>query len=364
MTLSQGSVTATAGPSVVASPDAAAGVAPWRLAARRLTRNRAALFSLALLALVVLACLLAPLYAAHVADTDPFRSNLTGTTVVDGEEVLVIQPNASGLGSTPIGPTWSAHYFLGADTQGRDVAARLLYAGRTSLLVGVVAALASAVIATLVGMTAGYFGGWIDAVITRLLDLMWAFPVYLLAISLSTVLLLEGVSIGPLEIDPNSLWLPIVIIAGVYVPYLARPVRGEILALRRREFVESAVGQGARTGRILFGELLPNVIPTVIVFLPLMIATDILTESSLSFLSIGVQAPSASWGTLITDGQQQLYTRPLVSIAPGLMLALSIVLLNVVADGVREAIDPRGLLPRARGQRRAARRLRRAGGAQ
>jgi peptide/nickel transport system permease protein len=101
----------------------------------------------------------------------------------------------------------------------------------------------------------------------------------------------------------------------------------------------------------------------VIVFLPLMIATAILTESSLSFLSIGVQAPSASWGTMITDGQVQLYTRPLVSIAPGVMLAFSIVLLNVVADGVREAIDPRGLLPRARGQRRARRRLRRAASA-
>lgn len=362
MTLSQGTITSAAEVPVAASPDAAAGAAPWRLALRRLTRNRGASIALVLLALVVLACLLAPLYAAHVASTDPFRSNLTGTTVVDGKEVPVIEPNASGLGSTPIGPTWSPRYLLGADTQGRDVAARLLYAGRTSLFVGVAAALATAVVATLIGMTAGYFGGWVDAVITRALDLMWAFPVYLLAISLSTVLLLQGIAIGPLDIDPNSLWLPIVIIAVVYVPYLARPVRGETLALRQREFVESAVGQGARTARILFGEVLPNVIPTVIVFLPLMIATDILTESSLSFLSIGVQAPGASWGTMITDGQQQLYTRPLVSIAPGVMLATSIVLLNVVADGVREAIDPRGLLPRARGRRRLERRRRRSGG--
>ena len=340
---------------VIASDDAATGAAPWRMAAARLWGNRAALLALVVLTLIVLACFLAPVYAARVAHTDPFRSNLAGTTVVDGKDVPVIAPNPSGLGSTPIGPTWSGRYFLGADTQGRDVAARLLYAGRTSLLVGFAAAALTAAVSTAIGLGAGYFGGWIDAIISRLLDLLWAFPVYLLAISLSTVLLLQGLSIGPLSINPTSLWLPIGIITLVYIPYLARPIRGEVLALKEREFVESAVGQGAATWRILLGELLPNVIPTVIVFLPLMVATDILTESSLSYLSIGVQAPQASWGTLITDGQSQLYTRPWVSIAPGAVLAVSIVLLNVVADGVRDAIDPRGLLARPRRRRRLAR---------
>ena len=326
--------------------DEPAGAAPWRLALSRLRHNRPALFALAGLTLVVLACVLAPVFAAHVADTNAFDSNLTGTTTIDGRVVPVIAPNPSGLGSTPIGPTWSTHYFLGADTQGRDVAARLLYAGRTSLIVGVGAAVLTSVLATVIGLVAGYFGGWVDGIISRLLDLLWAFPVYLLAIALSTVLLLQGVSIGPISIDADSLWLPVLIIAGVYVPYLARPVRGEVITLRRREFVESAVGQGASTVRILLGELLPNVLPTIIVLLPLMIATDMLTESSLSYLSIGIQAPDASWGTLITDGQAQLYTRPWVSIAPGLLLALTIVLLNVVADGVRDAIDPRGVLPK------------------
>jgi peptide/nickel transport system permease protein len=336
---------------VVASADAVIGAPPWRLALGRLRRNRAALAASILLTLVVVACMLAPWYAAHVSHTDPFSSNLDGTTIVDGKQVPVIAPNASGLGSSPIGPTWSERYLLGADTQGRDVAARLLYAGRTSLLVGVAAAAITAVIATVLGLVAGFFGGWVDAVIGRALDLMWAFPVYLLAICLSTVLLLQGLSIGPVSIDPSSLWLPIGIIALVYLPYQARPVRGEVIALRQREFVQSAVGQGIATWRVLFGELLPNVVPTVIVFFPLMIATDILTESSLSYLSIGVQAPNASWGTMITDGQTQLYTRPWVSLAPGILLAGSIVLLNVVADGVRDAIDPRGLLPRV--QRRS-----------
>ena len=192
-------------------------------------------------------------------------------------------------------------------------------------------------------MIAGYYGGWTDSIISRLLDLVWAFPVYLLAISLSTVLLLQGLKLGPLTINPSSVWLPILIIGVIYVPYMARPIRGEILSLRRREFVTAAIGQGIPTWRVIFGELLPNVVPTVIVFLPLMVATDILTESSLSYLSIGVQAPNASWGTMITDGQSQLYTRPWVSIAPGIALVFVIVLLNVVGDGVRDAVDPRGL---------------------
>jgi peptide/nickel transport system permease protein len=338
-------------PVVTFEEDVTTGTAPWRIALTRLRQNRAAVAATAALLLIIFACAFAPVYAAHIANTDPFTSNLAGMTTINGESVPVIQPNPSGLGSTPIGPTWSAQYFLGSDTQGRDVAVRLLYAGRTSLIVGAAAALITASLATLIGLVAGFYGGWVDAFISRFLDLLWAFPVYLVAIALSTVLLLNGISIGPINIDPASLWLPILIIAGVYIPYLARPIRGEVLALRQREFVESAIGQGAPTWRILASELLPNIIPTVIVFFPLMTATDMLTEASLSFLSIGVQAPNASWGTMISDGAAQLYTRPLVSIAPGVLLALTIVLLNMVADSVRGAIDPRGVLPRLRRRR-------------
>ncbi len=325
--------------------------APWRITLRRFRRNRAAVVALVVFALIVVACALAPLYASLVAHTDPFRSNLSGTFLRDGRSVPVIEPNPSGLGSTPIGPTFSARFFLGADTQGRDVAARLFYAGRSSLIVGITAALITAVLSTAVALVAGYFGGWVDGIISRLLDLLWAFPVYLLAIALSSVLLLQGLRIGPLVVNPDSLWLPILIVSVIYVPYLARPIRGEVLTLRRREFVDAAVGQGVSRRRVIFGELLPNVVPTIVVLLPLMIATDILTESSLSYLSIGVQAPNASWGTMITDGQAQLYTRPMVSVAPGILLVLVIVLLNVIGDGVREAIDPRGRLPRLRRKR-------------
>jgi peptide/nickel transport system permease protein len=323
------------------------GAGPWRLAGRRLRRNRVAMVMLGLLVLIVLVCLAAPLYAAHVAHTDPFQSNLDGTTIVNGKEVPIMQAEEGGLGLgvTPIGPTWDPrHYFLGADNQGRDVAARLLYGGRNSLLIAVAAALLTCVIATVIGLIAGFFGGPADAVLSRLLDVVWAFPVYLLAISLSTVLLTQGISLGPLQIEAGSRWVPIVIIGLVYVPYVARPIRGEVLSLRHREFVEAAIGLGASTARLLWSDVLPNVITTVIVFFPLMIAVNMLTEAALSFLSIGVQPPDASWGTIILDGQGLLYTRPAVAIAPGLAIVLTVLALNVLGDGVRDALDPRAKL--------------------
>jgi peptide/nickel transport system permease protein len=329
----------------VGVPEADAGHhGPWALALRRLLRNRTAMASVVVLAVIVITAAAAPYYAKHIAQVDPFESNVTGTTTVDGKKVPVIQPNPSGLGSTPIGPTLEGHYFLGADSQGRDVMARLLYGGRTSLEVSIAAALLTAVVATVIGLVAGFFGGWADTIISRLLDIVWAFPVYLLAIALSTVLLLQGISIGPLQVDPASLWLPIIIIGLVYVPYLARPIRGEVLSIRRREFVEAAIAQGASDRQLIFGELLPNVLPVVLVFTPLMIATNIITEAALSYLSIGVQAPNASWGTLVQDGQNLLYTRPWVSIAPGVLIAVTVLALNVLGDGVRDALDPRGSL--------------------
>ncbi len=319
---------------------------PWATAFRKLLQDRAAVAAFVALVLIVLLTLAAPFYAAHVSQTDPFSSNLSGSVTVDGQSVDVIQAdtNGLGLGTTPIGPTFTGHYFLGADGQGRDVMARILYGGQNSLLIAGAATLITLLSAALIGIVAGFFGGIVDAVLSRLLDILWAFPVYLLAISLSIVTIGRGLALGPLTIASDSLLLPIIIIGIVYVPYVARPIRGQVLQLKGSEFVLAAVGLGVPRRRILVLDILPNVMTTLIVFAPLMMALNMITESALSFLSIGVQSPAASWGTIIEDGQGLIYTRPMVAIAPGVAIVLTVLALNVLGDGVRDALDPRAKL--------------------
>jgi peptide/nickel transport system permease protein len=327
-------------------PEGYSGEGPWRVAWRRLLRNRVAMCALGMFLVIVVVSFAAPLYAHDIAHTDPFTSGLTATTVINGKKVEVLQQGGGALklGETPIGPTWQRNYFLGADNQGRDVAARVLYGGRTSLTIGIGSAVICCLIAIVFGLIAGFYGGFTDGVISRLMDVIWAFPVYLLAICIATVLLTQGISLGPIAISASSLWLPTLIIAVIFIPYVARPVRGAVLSVREKEFIEAAIAQGASDRQLIFGEILPNVISVVVVLLPLMIATTILTESALSYLSIGVQPPDASWGTIIDDGQQLLYTRPWVAIAPGIMIVLTVLSLNVLGDGVRDALDPRSKL--------------------
>lgn len=298
------------------------------------------------LLIVIILALAAPFYASTIAHTDPFRSTLTAKIVVDGKRVPVMAPSTEGLGLgvTPIGPTFQAQYFLGADTQGRDVAARLLYGGRNSLMIASASTLLCLTLATLIGVVSGFFGGTTDMLLSRFLDVLWAFPVYLLAISLSIILIAQGISIGPITIESGSLALPIAIIGIIYVPYVARPVRGQVIALKKSEFVLASTGLGIPRWRILLFDILPNVMTTLIVFVPLMMALNIITESSLSFLSIGVQPPDASWGTIIQDGQALLYNRPVVSLAPGIAIVITVLALNILGDGVRDAFDPRSKL--------------------
>jgi peptide/nickel transport system permease protein len=326
------------------------GRSPWALAVRRLRRNRIALAALGLFLLIVLLCALAPVYAHNVAHiANPLAPNLNGTTVVGGKVVPVMQQGSGllKLGETPIGPTWNPqHYFLGADDLGRDVASLLLYGGRSSLQIGISAAVICCAVATVIALIAGFFGGIVDAILSRIMDIIWAFPVYLLAISIATELLTHsnGIPVGPLRINAGNLWVPTFIIAFAYVSYVYRPIRGQVLSVINKEFVEAAIAQGASNMRLMFSEILPNVVSTVIVLLPLMIATSILTESALSFLSVGVQPPNVSWGTIIGDGEDLLYTRPWVSLAPGILIVLTVLALNVLGDGVRDALDPRAKL--------------------
>ena len=307
--------------------------------------------ALVLFAIILAMCLLAPVYASW-ADVDPFSSTLDKMIAVDGQQVPVMEQSTEGLGLgyNPIGPTWKlGNYFLGADNQGRDVMARLLYGGLTSLLIAGAATILTLTLATILGLAAGFFGGITDIILSRILDVLWAFPVYLLAISLSIVLIAHGITIGPITIESGSLWLPIFIIGIVYIPYVARPIRGQVLSLRESEFVLAAIGLGVPSHRILLRDILPNVSTTLIVFVPLMMALNMLTESALSFLSIGVQPPDASWGTIIQDGQGLLYSRPMVALAPGIAIVLCVLALNVLGDGLRDALDPRSKIRLGRG---------------
>ena len=324
---------------------------PWATAMRRLARDRAGMAALALFMVMLIMCLLAPVYASW-AGVDPFTSTLDATVTIDGNAIPVMEQSTEGLGLgyNPIGPTWRlGSYFLGADNQGRDVMARLLYGGLTSLLIAGAATLLTLTLATVLGLAAGFFGGLTDIILSRILDILWAFPVYLLAISLSIVLITHGIAIGPITIESGSLWLPIFIIGIVYIPYVARPVRGQVLSLRESEFVLAAIGLGVPSHRILWRDILPNVSTTLIVFVPLMMALNMLTESALSFLSIGVQPPDASWGTIIQDGQGLLYSRPMVALAPGIAIVVCVLTLNVLGDGLRDALDPRSKIRLGRG---------------
>ncbi|KAB8122372.1 ABC transporter permease [Komagataeibacter medellinensis] len=324
-----------------ASPHPASG--PWRQAATGLARNIPAMAALGVLVLVVLASLLAPFYAHHVAHTDPFASNVAGTIMLDGQEVDIMQPNDNPLhlGLSPIGPTGRAAYLLGADSQGRDVAARLLYGGRNSLLISAGAAVLCLLLAGMAGVAAGFLGGVADAVISRLMDIMWAVPVYLFAISLSIIMVSQSMRLGPFVVHADSLLVPIFIIALVYVPYAARPIRGRVMALRQAEFVTAARGLGVPVWRIMLRDILPNLATTLVMLGPLVMALALLAESALSFLSLGVQAPQASWGTIIQDGQGLIYTRPMVAVAPGLAIVIVVLALNILGDGLRDALDVR-----------------------
>ena len=312
------------------------GRSPWYLAYLRLRRNKIALAFGALFIVIVLFCLAAPLWANHVADTGPNENHLTEQIKIGGEETYVVAPNG-----IPIGPGLHSKFLLGADDNGRDVMVRLMYGGRTSIYIGVVAALITTLLAVVVGLIAGYYRGWVDSVLTRVLDLIWAFPVLLLGIALGTALAVGGLKIGPIEIAGDSLWIPILIIGFVYVPYMARPIRGEVLALREKEFVEAAVAQGKGPLRIMSSEILPNLYSTIIVFFTLNIANNMLLEAALSFLGAGVRPPNASWGTMIAEGEDRLVTAPHLTIVPGVMIVLTVLALNVFGDGLRDALNPK-----------------------
>jgi peptide/nickel transport system permease protein len=339
------------------------GRSPWYLAWRRLRRDKAALGFLALFFVILIACLLAPVYASHVAQTGQNSQHVLDTVTVNGQKIPVVSnggylnkhtgkpcestdnpADCKLFSSIPIAPQWGnagGKFVLGADAIGRDVAVRLLYGGRVSLQVGIVSSAICVVFAVLLALLAAYFGGTTDFIITRFFDLFYAFPVVLLGIALGAALAINGVHWGPIQMSGGNIWIPTLVISYVLIPYVGRPLRGQVMSLREKEFIEAAIAQGASPLRVMFSELLPNIASSVLVFFTLIIANNIVLEAALSFLGAGVQPPTASWGTLIADGQTLIVTRPWLALAPGIMIVLTVLSLNVFGDGLRDALDPR-----------------------
>src|SRR5579871_2936600 len=232
-------------------------------------------------------------------------------------------------------------FLLGADVNGRDVAVRLLYGGRTSLEIGFIATLITMLLATLLGTIAGYTRGIVDGFISRFFELLWAYPVLLLGIALGTSLQIGGVNLGFVTLTAGSIFVPAGIIGIVYIPYVGKPIRAQVVTLREREFVDAARQQGLGPLRIMATEILPNVLSTVIVFIPLILANSIVLEAGLSYLGAGVQPPNPSWGTMISDGIHLIPAAIHLTLVPGIMLVLCVLGINVFGDGVRDALDPR-----------------------
>jgi peptide/nickel transport system permease protein len=286
------------------------GRSPWRLAWERLRRDRVAMVSLGVIVLIVAMAVFAPVFAW-----------LTGHDV--NEQFRSAGLTAEGL---PKGPT--SEFWLGTDDLGRDILVRIAYGARVSLLVGVVATLLTIVIGVVVGLSAGYFGGLVDSVLARLVDVVLSFPFLLFAISLVSLS-------GP------SLTITIIVIGFFSWAAVARIVRGQVLSIREKEFVEASRSLGSRDARIMFVDVLPNVIAPVIVYTTLLIPVVIIVEASLSFLGLGVPPPTPSWGGMLNEATAYYTVAWWYLVFPGAALLVTTLAFNLFGDGVRDAFDPR-----------------------
>lgn len=272
---------------------------------RRFAKDKAALAGLAIVLVVVAAALFAPVLAPF----DPNRQFFEGLTIE----------------GAPLPP--GAPYWLGTDLLGRDLLSRLIWGARASLIVGVVANGAAVLLGTALGTLAGYAKGWLGAAIMRFTDLMMAFPALLLAIALAAIL-------------RPSLWIVALVIALVNWVQIARVVYTQTAALSEREFIEAARALGAGRARILVAHILPHLLPTILVWSTLGIATTVLLEATLSFLGVGVQPPTPSWGGIIFEGQSYFMTAPWLVFIPGGAILLVALAFNLIGEGLNDALDP------------------------
>jgi ABC-type dipeptide/oligopeptide/nickel transport system permease subunit len=309
----------TAGPAIE-------GRSLGRIAWNRLKKDRLAMAGGVVVVLLILAAALAgPLSSLTGNDPDTLHNKL-------------IDPNYQipygGMGGI------SGGHWLGVDLpNGRDIFSRILYGARISLGIAGVSTLVAITIGVLLGVTAGYFGGWIDAIISRVMDVFLAFPLLLFAIAIIGVL--PDNSFG---LSGNALRFGVlVVVIGFFSwPYIGRIVRGQTIALREREFIAAARSLGARPGRIIVRELLPNLLAPILVYATLLIPANILFEAGLSFLGVGVKDPTPSWGAMINSAIGTFQIDPEYLIVPGTAIFITVLAFNLLGDGLRDAFDPKG----------------------
>ena len=282
---------------------AASGRSLWADARRRFWRNKAAVVSLVVLVLITLACAVGPWVLPHAFDSADW-------------DAMSLPPSLK-----------NAH-FWGTDDAGRDLLVRSLIGGRISLTVGLLATLASVSLGIAWGATAGFMGGKVDALMMRIVDMMYAIPYLLIAILLVTIL-------------GRDFYLVVLTITVFSWMDMARVVRGQTLSLRSTEFVEAARAIGVSTPRIIFSHIVPNLLGVVVVYTTVTVPGVILTESVLSFLGLGIQEPMTSWGVLIEDGTKVMEVSPWLLLFPAAMLSLTLYCFNFIGDGLRDALDPK-----------------------
>jgi len=288
------------------------GRSPWRLAYERLRGDRAAKIAAGTILLIVILAIIAPVFA-HITGHGP------------NQQFIDIGENATG-GPVPPGGT----FWFGTDNNGRDLFVRTLYGARVSLLVGVLATSISVALGVVFGLAAGYLGGIVDSIIARVIDVMLSIPFLIIAISVAYI-------VGP------SIGLVIFVVGVLSFTYLARIVRGQVISIKGKEYVEAARALGAGPWRIMFVDLLPNVMAQVIVYASLLIPLAIVSEASLSFLSVGVPPPTADWGEMIsTSIGYYEYGYWWFLFFPSVALLITTLAFNIFGDSVRDAFDPRG----------------------
>ena len=319
--------TPTDDPADVRTPDekAIAGRSLRQIAWKRLKRDKVAIAGGCVVIFLIVIAIIAPVL-----------TKLFGHPI-DEYHIDKIDPTLS----TPIGSFGgiSREFLLGVEpTSGRDVFGRILYGAQTSLTVAFLSAVVSTVLGSFFGLAAGYLGGWVDAVISRIMDFLLAFPQLLFAIALVSVLPDTMLGLG-------DRWSRVGVLVGVIGffgwPYIGRIVRGQTLSLREREFIEASKSLGARSPRILFRELLPNLAAPILVYTTLIIPTNILTEAALSFLGVGIPPPNPSWGGMLSDAVTYYQSDPMYMIVPGGMIFITVLAFNLFGDGLRDALDPK-----------------------